>query len=130
MDDRYFTAAEAAEALGVSISTLYVYVGRKGIRSQAVPGSKQRRYWRPDIERLRKQMIETIAAGPFREALVYIQVTRGSAPRTDRKQARFTKRAMSKTVDAEQRLPTDSALPIPEINNDFTVIVARQAEGR
>ncbi len=54
MDDRYFTAAEAAEALGVSISTLYVYVGRKGIRSQSVPGSKQRRYWRPDIERLRK----------------------------------------------------------------------------
>jgi citrate synthase len=54
LDDRYFTAAEAAEALGVSIPTLYVYVGRKGIRSQAVPGSKQRRYWRPDIERLRK----------------------------------------------------------------------------
>lgn len=54
MDDRYFTAAEAAEALGVSISTLYVYVGRKGIRSQAVPGSKQRRYWRADIDRLRK----------------------------------------------------------------------------
>lgn len=54
MDDRYFTAAQAAEALGISISTLYVYVGRKGIRSQAIPGSKQRRYWRPDIERLRK----------------------------------------------------------------------------
>jgi len=31
VDDRYFTATEAAEALGVSISTLYVYVGRKGI---------------------------------------------------------------------------------------------------
>src|SRR6267142_6950419 len=54
VDDSYFTAAQAAEALGVSISTLYVYVGRKGIRSQAIPGSKQRRYWRPDIERLRK----------------------------------------------------------------------------
>jgi len=54
VDDRYFTAAEAAAALGISIQTLYVYVGRKGIRSQAVPGSKQRRYWRPDIERLRK----------------------------------------------------------------------------
>jgi D-alanine transaminase len=35
-----------------------------------------------DLERLRKQMAETIAAGPFREALVYIQVTRGSAPRS------------------------------------------------
>jgi citrate synthase len=54
VDDRYFTAAQAAEALGISISTLYVYVGRKGIRSQAISGSKQRRYWRPDIERLRK----------------------------------------------------------------------------
>jgi citrate synthase len=54
LDERYFTAGEAAEALGVSISTLYVYVGRKGIRSQSVPGSKRRRYWRPDIERLRK----------------------------------------------------------------------------
>jgi len=54
LDERYFTATEAAAALGVSISTLYVYVGRKGIRSQSVLGSKQRRYWRPDIERLRK----------------------------------------------------------------------------
>jgi len=54
VDDRYFSATEAADALGVSISTLYVYVGRKGIRSQPIPGSKQRRYWRPDIERLRK----------------------------------------------------------------------------
>ena len=54
VDDRYYTAAEAAKALGVSIPTLYVYVGRKGIRSQAVPGSRQRRYWRPDIERLRR----------------------------------------------------------------------------
>jgi D-alanine transaminase len=35
-----------------------------------------------DLERIRKQMHETIAAGPFREALVYMQVTRGAAPRT------------------------------------------------
>jgi D-alanine transaminase len=34
-----------------------------------------------DVERLRRQMNELIAAGPFREALVYIQVTRGVAPR-------------------------------------------------
>jgi citrate synthase len=54
VDDRYFTAAEAAETLGITVQTLYVYVGRKGIRSQGVPGTKQRRYWRPDIERLRK----------------------------------------------------------------------------
>ncbi len=34
-----------------------------------------------DLDRMRVQMRETIAAGPFREALVYLQVTRGSAPR-------------------------------------------------
>ncbi|MGI8839276.1 MAG: citrate/2-methylcitrate synthase [Caulobacteraceae bacterium] len=55
MDDRYLTAAEAAEALGVSVQTLYVYVGRKGIRSQVIPGSRRRRYWRADIERLRRK---------------------------------------------------------------------------
>jgi D-alanine transaminase len=34
-----------------------------------------------DLERLRRQMRELIAAGGFREALAYIQVTRGAAPR-------------------------------------------------
>ena len=35
-----------------------------------------------DLERLRQRMRETIAAGPFREATVYIQITRGSGPRS------------------------------------------------
>src|SRR5262245_19627790 len=35
-----------------------------------------------DLVRLRQRMLETIAAGPFREATVYIQITRGAAPRT------------------------------------------------
>jgi D-alanine transaminase len=35
-----------------------------------------------DLPRLRTRMDQTIAAGPFREATVYIQVTRGSAPRS------------------------------------------------
>jgi D-alanine transaminase len=35
-----------------------------------------------DLDRLRKRMLDTIAAGPFLEAIVYIQVTRGVAPRT------------------------------------------------
>src|SRR5438552_418135 len=35
-----------------------------------------------DIDRMRRRMIETIAAGPFREATVYLQVTRGAAPRS------------------------------------------------
>ncbi|HJT77363.1 MAG TPA: aminotransferase class IV, partial [Gemmataceae bacterium] len=34
-----------------------------------------------DLERLRLRMHETIAAGPFAEALAYIQVTRGAGPR-------------------------------------------------
>jgi D-alanine transaminase len=35
-----------------------------------------------DLSRLRQRMHATIAAGPFREAVVYIQITRGAAPRT------------------------------------------------
>jgi D-alanine transaminase len=34
-----------------------------------------------DLARLEKRMLETIAAGPFREAITYIQITRGVAPR-------------------------------------------------
>jgi D-alanine transaminase len=35
-----------------------------------------------DLARLEMRMLETIAAGPFREAIAYIQITRGVAPRT------------------------------------------------
>src|SRR5438128_560903 len=35
-----------------------------------------------DVARLEKRVLETIAAGPFAEALVYIQITRGAAPRS------------------------------------------------
>jgi D-alanine transaminase len=34
-----------------------------------------------NLERLRERMTAAIAAGPFREALAYIQITRGAAPR-------------------------------------------------
>jgi D-alanine transaminase len=34
-----------------------------------------------DLERLRRRMHQTIAAGPFGEAMVYLQITRGAAPR-------------------------------------------------
>jgi len=47
----YLSAQEAADALGVSRTTLYAYVSRRGIRSVAVPGSRERLYWRTDIER-------------------------------------------------------------------------------
>ncbi|MES3021513.1 MAG: citrate synthase [Pseudomonadota bacterium] len=48
----YLTAADAMDLLGVSAQTLYAYVSRKGLRTKAVPGSRQRLYWKDDIERL------------------------------------------------------------------------------
>src|SRR6185436_12311917 len=49
-------AAEAAAALGVSRATLYAYVSRGAVRSQAVPGSpRERAYAREDVERLRRR---------------------------------------------------------------------------
>jgi D-alanine transaminase len=35
-----------------------------------------------DLDRLRRRLLETIAAGPFREATAYLQITRGAAPRS------------------------------------------------
>ena len=49
------------QILGVSAQTLYAYVSRKGIRSQPIPGSRRRRYWRADIELLGKKMSPTAA---------------------------------------------------------------------
>lgn len=49
----YMSAEEAAKALDVTVATLYAYVSRKQIRSERVEGSRARRYWRADIERLR-----------------------------------------------------------------------------
>jgi citrate synthase len=56
-ENLYITAKEAAGALGVSIPTLYAYVSRGLIRSQGVPGSRSRRYWKVDIERLNGRRI-------------------------------------------------------------------------
>lgn len=43
-----------------------------------------------DLARLRRRVEETIAAGPFREAVVYIQITRGVAPRSHKFPAQTT----------------------------------------
>ncbi|HWM66308.1 MAG TPA: citrate synthase [Steroidobacteraceae bacterium] len=53
----YISAKEAAAALGVSIPTLYAYVSRGLIRSQGVAGSRNRRYWKVDIERLERRRL-------------------------------------------------------------------------
>jgi citrate synthase len=58
----FVNATEAARALGVAVTTLYAYVGRKGIRTQRVPGSRQTRYWWPDIAQIRRK--EKRAEGP------------------------------------------------------------------
>lgn len=50
---RYLSAKEAAEALNISVSTLYAYVSRGLIRSeQASEGKRQRRYYAEDVEKL------------------------------------------------------------------------------
>ena len=55
----WLSAADAARALRVSRATLYAYVSRGFIRSQAAPGStRERRYARDDIERLRRRTEE------------------------------------------------------------------------
>lgn len=55
-DIRYVTAKEAASLLDISLPTLYAYVSRGLIRSEAVGGSKRnRRYYREDIEKLKRR---------------------------------------------------------------------------
>ena len=52
----WITAAEAASRLRVSRPTLYAYVSRGYLRSQAMPGSSRARgYSRDDVERLRRR---------------------------------------------------------------------------
>jgi citrate synthase len=53
-------AAEASRLLGVSRATLYAYVSRGYVRSQSMPGrsTRERRYSRDDVERLRRRTEE------------------------------------------------------------------------
>jgi len=59
VEDGYLTAKEAANELGVKVGTIYAYVSRGLIRSQASqPGLRHRQYSRDDVTRLlvRRQM--------------------------------------------------------------------------
>ncbi len=51
---RYLTAREAAGELGVSLATLYAYVSRGMIRSEAA-GGRGRRYRAEDVRRLKER---------------------------------------------------------------------------
>src|SRR5207248_8709743 len=58
-DHAWLSASDAARALRVSRATLYAYVSRGFIRSQPAPGStRERRYARDDVERLRRRTEE------------------------------------------------------------------------
>ena len=59
MKAAWLDAEEAVAALGVSRATLYAYVSRGRIRSEAAPGAeRRRRYSRDDIERLKARSRE------------------------------------------------------------------------
>jgi citrate synthase len=53
--DILLSSTEAARYLGVSRQTLYAYVSRGWVRSEAVDSSRSRRYNRLDLERLRQR---------------------------------------------------------------------------
>src|SRR5690349_23655392 len=52
----YLTAKQAADALDVTLATLYAYISRGQLQSEPVPGRpRERRYYREDIQRLRER---------------------------------------------------------------------------
>jgi citrate synthase len=55
MNDDWMTAEQAAQALGVTRSTLYAYVSRGLVRSAPASGTPQSRYRRHEVERLAVQ---------------------------------------------------------------------------
>jgi citrate synthase len=56
MEERYLSAGRAAEELGVSLATLYAYVSRGMVRSEAVEGKRRnRRYRAEDVRRLKER---------------------------------------------------------------------------
>jgi citrate synthase len=55
-EQTWMSAAEASKALGINRSTLYAYVSRGFVRSEARAGkTRERRYSREDVERLRRR---------------------------------------------------------------------------
>ena len=66
-DNRFLTAVESARELDVTVSTLYSYVSRGLVRSEASPDdSRQRRYLREDIDHLAER--KELSRNPERAA--------------------------------------------------------------
>ncbi|MEA2804235.1 MAG: citrate synthase [Rhodospirillaceae bacterium] len=55
MSNEWLSSREAARRLGVSAATLYAYVSRGLLRSEAVDGRRERRYRADDIVRLKRR---------------------------------------------------------------------------
>src|SRR5258708_14252952 len=56
---RYFTAQEAAQMLGIRTATLYAYVSRGLIRSEAMEGDRGgSRYNGEDVEKLKERKVQ------------------------------------------------------------------------
>src|SRR5215467_5121002 len=53
MSGEWLSSREAAKRLGVSAATLYAYVSRGLLRSEAIDGRRERRYRADEIARLR-----------------------------------------------------------------------------
>src|SRR5262245_17019061 len=76
-----------------------------------------------DLDRLRRRVLETMAAGPFLEATVYIQITRGVAPRahafpTDAVPLEFLYLKEFKDPYAEIRETGAAVITLPDIRWD------------
>ncbi|MDX1582041.1 MAG: citrate/2-methylcitrate synthase [Thermoanaerobaculia bacterium] len=52
---RTMSASEVSEELGISVSSVYSYVSRGLLRSEPIPGSRERRYLSEDVARLKRR---------------------------------------------------------------------------
>lgn len=69
---RYLSAREAAGELGISVSTLYAYVSRGLIRSEATGGKKRtRRYRAEDVLKLKERAEQRRNPGKVTEGALY-----------------------------------------------------------
>ena len=55
MSIEWLTSRDAAKRLGVSAATLYAYVSRGLLRSEATEGLRERRYRADDVTRLKRR---------------------------------------------------------------------------
>lgn len=103
---RYLTAREAADALGISPATLYAYVSRGLVRSEAIGGSsRERRYSAEDIQKLKeRQQQRKNPAQAVRNALHW------GAPLLDSELTLITDRALYYRGQDALRLATTHSL--------------------